>query len=70
MTLPAGSARLAGPQKMISALERLKAGAKEPHLPDQLEAFGIAGGFKRGMGKMFMSHPPLEERIEALRRLG
>ncbi len=65
----AGSARLAGPQKMISALERLKAGAKEPHLPDQLEAFGIAGGFKRGMGKMFMSHPPLDERIAALQKL-
>ena len=36
--------------------------------PDQLEAFGISGGFKRGMARLFMSHPPLEERIAALQR--
>lgn len=63
-----GGARLAGKQKMIAALERLKANADQPHLPDQLQAFGISGGFKKGMAKLFMSHPPLDERIEALRR--
>ncbi len=66
----AGGARLAGTSKMISALERLKLGAQQPHLPDQLEAFGIAGGFRKGMSRLFMSHPPLNERIAALQRLG
>ncbi len=63
----AGGASLAGRQKMISALERLKQGVTEP-LPDRLAAFGIAGGMGGGLKKLFMSHPPLDERIEALRR--
>lgn len=63
----AGGASLAGRQKMISALERLKQGVTEP-LPDRLAAFGIAGGVGDGLKKLFMSHPPLDERIEALRR--
>lgn len=64
----AGGANLAGREKMIAALERLKlnAGARE-HLPDQLTAFGIAGGLGEGIKKMFMSHPPLDQRIQALR---
>ena len=65
----AGGARLAGAGKMISALERLKMGSKQD-LPDQLAAFGISGGFKKGISKLFMSHPPLEERIAALQRQG
>jgi heat shock protein HtpX len=60
-----GGARLAGREKMIAALERLKGGA-EP-LPDQLAAFGISGGRKAGFARFFMSHPPLDERIQALR---
>jgi heat shock protein HtpX len=63
----AGGASLAGRQKMISALERLKQGVTEP-LPDRLAAFGIAGGMGGGLKRLFMSHPPLDERIEALRR--
>ena len=63
----AGGARLAGREKMISALERLKQGVSEP-LPDQLAAFGIAGGLGTGLKKLFMSHPPLDERIEVLHR--
>jgi len=66
----AGGAKLAGTNKMISALDRLKRGADQPHLPDQLEAFGIAGGFKQGLARMFMSHPPLDERIAALQKMG
>lgn len=62
----AGAARLAGRQNMIAALERLKRGA-EP-LPQQLAAFGIAGGAGGGLKRFFMSHPPLDERIEALKR--
>jgi len=63
-----GGASLAGRQKMIAALERLKQGTAPADLPDQLAAFGIAGGIGSGIKKLFMSHPPLEERIEALRR--
>ncbi len=64
----AGGASLAGRQKMIAALERLKQGSAPAELPDQLAAFGIAGGIGQGLKKLLMSHPPLEERIEALRR--
>lgn len=64
----AGGASLAGRQKMIAALERLKQGTAPAVLPDQLAAFGIAGGIGHGIKKLFMSHPPLDERIEVLRR--
>ena len=62
----AGGATLAGRQAMIGALERLQqrhSGA----LPDKMAAFGIAGGKAAGLKKLFMSHPPLEDRIAALR---
>lgn len=62
----AGGAQLAGTRKMISALERLKLGAGQPHLPDQMAAFGISGGMGSGLKRLFMSHPPLDERIAAL----
>jgi heat shock protein HtpX len=62
----AGGAHLAGRNSMIAALERLKA-AHEPNLPAQLSAFGIGGGGGTGLRRLFMSHPPLEERIAALR---
>lgn len=61
-----GGAKAAGTGNMIAALERLKAGTNEP-LPGQFNAFGIGGGAGAGLKKLFMSHPPLEERIEALR---
>ena len=63
----AGGASLAGREKMIAALERLKQGVNQPHLPDQMAAFGISGGIAHGMKRLFMTHPPLEERIAALR---
>jgi heat shock protein HtpX len=59
----AGGANLAGRQKMISALRALQRGHEAQDLPGQLAAFGINGG---GMSRLFMSHPPLEERIAAL----
>ena len=62
----AGGAALAGREKMIAALQRLKLAQEQPQLPAQLRAFGIAGG-GHGFARLFMSHPPLEERIEALR---
>ena len=60
-----GGARLAGRDNMIAALEQLKKAQPEP-LPDQMAAFGISGGVGRGLVRLFMSHPPLEERIAAL----
>ncbi|WP_349431320.1 protease HtpX [Methylomarinum sp. Ch1-1] len=59
----ADGARLAGRQKMIGALRALQRAHNPEDLPGQLAAFGINGG---GMQKLFMSHPPLEERIAAL----
>ena len=64
----AGGASLAGREKMISALEKLRLSVAQPHLPYQLAAFGISGPVSRGMKRLFMTHPPLEERIAALRR--
>jgi heat shock protein HtpX len=58
----AGGAHLAGKRKMISALERLKAAHGQSSLPEQVAAFGITSGAR----KLFMTHPPLEERIAAL----
>ena len=63
----AGGASLAGRNNMIAALERLKIVAQGPALPAQLAAFGIGGGGGSGLQKLFMSHPPLEDRIAALR---
>ncbi|AKC88089.1 protease HtpX [Pseudoxanthomonas suwonensis] len=63
----AGGAQLAGRQKMIAALERLSLNHGQSTLPSQVEAFGIAGGMGQGLRKLFMSHPPLTERIAALR---
>jgi len=64
----AGGAELAGRNKMIAALERLKSNHGQPaQLPDQIAAFGISGGVAGGFKRLFMSHPPLDERIAALR---
>jgi heat shock protein HtpX len=63
-----GGARAAGTSNMIAALERLKSASNEP-LPTQLAAFGIKGGGGSGLKRLFMSHPPLEERIAALQNL-
>ncbi len=61
----AGGASLAGREKMIAALERLKGNHEQTALPTQMSALGISGG--GAMMKLFMSHPPLDERIAALR---
>jgi heat shock protein HtpX len=59
----AGGANLAGREKMIGALRALQRGHEAEELPGQFAAFGINGG---GIQRLFMSHPPLEERIAAL----
>ena len=61
-----GGARLAGRDKMIAALERLRRAHEPSQLPNQMAAFGINGGIGQGLRKLFMSHPPLDERIAAL----
>ncbi|MEQ1879916.1 MAG: protease HtpX [Burkholderiales bacterium] len=61
-----GGARLAGRQSMIAALRRLQSVHEPSALPAKLAAFGISGGGASGLRKLFMSHPPLEERIAAL----
>ena len=61
----AGGASLAGGQKMVAALRKLQRGANED-LPTQLAAFGISGKTKGGFMSLFLSHPPLEDRIAAL----
>jgi heat shock protein HtpX len=61
-----GAARLVGPRPMIAALERLRAAQPAP-LPEALGAFGISGG---GKLRWFSTHPSIDERIAALRRLG
>jgi len=65
----AGGANLAGREKMINALERLKVRHQPSQLPDQMAAFGINGGIGSGIKKLFMSHPPLDERIQTLRNM-
>ena len=62
----AGGARLAGTQGMIGALEALKRSHPQP-LPEKMAAFGISGGIGNGFKRLFMSHPPLDERIARLR---
>jgi heat shock protein HtpX len=63
----AGGARLAGREKMISALDRLRKVSEPQPLPDAMAAFGISGR-STGIARLFMTHPPLEERIERLRQ--
>jgi heat shock protein HtpX len=64
----AGGARLAGREKMIAALERLAQTYGHSTLPNEVKAFGISGSVGGGMLKrLMMSHPPLAERIAALR---
>ncbi|MCW5623835.1 MAG: protease HtpX [Burkholderiales bacterium] len=65
----AGGAQLAGRQKMIAALERLKSG-QPSSLPDGMQAMGIATEAKEGLKALFLSHPPLDQRIAALRAAG
>jgi len=61
----AGSAHLAGRQKMIGALRRLQQVHDPKPLPEEMAAFGISGA---GLKELFSSHPPLEDRIAALER--
>jgi heat shock protein HtpX len=62
-----GGAALAGKQSMIAALQALQRQHPAP-LPDKMAAFGISGGMGSGLKRLFMTHPPLEERIAMLQQ--
>ena len=61
-----GGASLSQRHKMIAALQRLRAMHEPQDLPAQMQAFGISGLRKSALGRLLMTHPPLEERITAL----
>ena len=61
-----GGAALAGRHKMIAALRALQRRAEPEDLPGEFAAFGISGGMGGGLKRLFLSHPPLGERIAAL----
>jgi heat shock protein HtpX len=66
----AAGAQLAGRGAMVGALEKLRAETQshvENQMPDTMTAFGISSGWKRKPSKLFTTHPPLEERIQALK---
>lgn len=64
----AGGSSLAGREKMIAALQRLKSAHEPAEMPAEMAAFGINGG--GSIKKLFTTHPPLEERIAALQNAG
>lgn len=64
-----GGAKLAGAQGMINALRALQRAHEPQDLPGELAAFGISGGMGGGLSNLFLSHPPLEDRIKALEAL-
>ncbi|GGC89718.1 protease HtpX [Halopseudomonas salina] len=67
----AAAAQLAGAGNMIAALEHLRSEQGVPvELPGEMTAFGINGGLRKGLAALFMTHPPLEERIAALKTAG
>lgn len=63
-------ARLGSRQGMIASLKRLQAESQVPNqLPESMQAFGITGGKRKGIKALFMTHPPLEDRIAALQNM-
>lgn len=66
----AAGARLGSRNGMIAALQRLQRESNVPNqLPDSMQAFGIASGKRKGIKALFTTHPPLEDRIAALRNM-
>lgn len=65
----AAGADITGRQKMIAALRRLQQAHAVHDLPGEMAAFGIAGGMGEGLRKLFLTHPPLPERIAALENM-
>lgn len=66
----AAGARFGSRQGMIAALQRLQRESNVPNqLPESMQAFGITGGKRKGFKALFMTHPPLEDRIAALQNM-
>ena len=65
----AGGARLAGRDSMIAALRRLAGDGSNHVLPDDMKAMGISGTRQSGLRALFMTHPPLADRIAALEQM-
>jgi heat shock protein HtpX len=61
-----GGARLSSTRQMAGALRALQRAHEPQDLPGEFAAFGISGRFRKGLGRLFLSHPPLDERIAAL----
>ncbi|HPF73225.1 MAG: protease HtpX [Rhodanobacteraceae bacterium] len=66
----AGGAKLAGRGKMVAALQRLGQTYGVSTLPNEARAFGISGSVGTGLKRLFMTHPPLQERIARLQQGG
>ena len=66
----AGGANLASRPQMIGALRALQRGHEPRDLPGEFASFGISGRMGSGLKRLFMSHPPLNERIAALEAAG
>ena len=62
--------RLAGRGKMIGALDKLERMHRPADLPKALSAFGISGGGDKSWKRFLATHPPLSDRIAALKRVG
>jgi len=65
----AGGAELSGREHMIGALRRLAGDANEHVLPDDMKAMGISGARRSGLRALFMTHPPIADRIAALEQM-
>lgn len=67
----AGGARLAGKDAMISSLQTLRnlQDIRDPNEQPAMAAFKISHPARKGLLRLFASHPPLEERIERLQVL-
>ena len=64
-----GGAKLAGRDKMIASLKRLQQVHEPQDLPDRMAAFGISGGVGGGFKALFLTHPPLQQRINTLQKM-
>lgn len=63
-----GGGQLAGKQKMIAALQRLKAQYESSALPKSIAALGISGEQGIGLKELFSTHPSLDDRIARLQQ--
>ena len=63
-----GGGQLAGNQKMIAALQRLKSQYESSALPKSIAALGISGEQGMGLKELFSTHPSLDDRIARLQQ--